>query len=77
MKPIPGWDARDLATMSLYDLYAASGYRIPLHEPLPVAGDAALDAMATQQLDEAASELHTLLNTPLAEIFPPVARSNA
>src|SRR5580765_962045 len=69
--------ARDLATMSLYDLYATTGYRIPLHEPLPVAGDAALDAMATQQLDEAASELHTLLNTPLAEIFPPVARSNA
>ena len=68
--------AHDLATMSLYDLYAASGYRIPLHEPLPAAGDAALDAAATQKLDEAASELRTLLNKPLAEIFSPIARSN-
>jgi membrane protein len=69
--------ARDLVSMSLYDLYAATGYRIPLHEPLPVAGDAALDAAATQKLDVAAGELRATLNTPLSEIFPSVARSNA
>ena len=68
--------ARDLASMSLYDLYAATGYRIPLNEPLPVAGDAALDAIATDKLGEAAQELRTTLDTPLAEIFPAAARSN-
>ncbi len=67
---------RDLTSMSLYDLYAASGYRIPLGEPLPVAGDIALDAVATQTLHAAASDLRTRLEVPLAEIFPPVARSN-
>jgi hypothetical protein len=44
---------------------------------LPVAGDAALDAAATQKLDVAAGELRATLNTPLSEIFPSVARSNA
>ena len=69
--------ARDLASMSLYDFYSATGYRIPLHEPLPVAGESELDAAATQKLEETAGELRTQLNVPLAEIFPPVARSKA
>ncbi|MBS0568537.1 MAG: YihY family inner membrane protein [Proteobacteria bacterium] len=68
--------ARDLATVSLYELYAASGYRIPLHEPLPVAGDVALDALATGKLGAAADELRATLDTPLAEIFPAGTRSN-
>ena len=63
--------------MSLYDLYAASGYRIPLHEPLPIAGDLALDALATGKLGEAANELRATLDTPLDEIFPAAVRSNA
>jgi membrane protein len=69
--------ARDLAAMSLYELYAATGYCVPLHEPLPVAGDVALDAVATDKLGEAARELRTTLDTPLAEIFPAAMRSNA
>ena len=68
--------ARDLSSVSLYDLYAATGYRIPVHEPLPVAGDTALDAVATEKLGEAAGELRATLQPSLAEIFPPVARSN-
>ncbi|HEX7915015.1 YihY family inner membrane protein, partial [Rudaea sp.] len=69
--------ARDLATTSLYDLYAASGYRIPLHEPLPVTGDVSLDAAATSKLGEAANGVRATLDTPLAEIFPATVRSNA
>lgn len=69
--------ARDLTTMSLYDLYATTGYRIPLHDPLPISGEAALDSEATQKLHEAACELRAQLNMPLSEIFPPIARSKA
>jgi membrane protein len=68
--------ARDLASMSLYDLYAATGYRIPLHEPLPANGGAVPDEVATRALDAAADRLRANLEMPLAEIFPPPARSN-
>jgi membrane protein len=66
---------RDLSSMSLYELYAASGYRIPLHEPLPVAGDIALDAMATEKLGAAGKDLRATLDTPLSEIFSAAGRS--
>ena len=69
--------ARDLASMSLYDLYVDTGYRIPLHAPLPDGRDGATDATATQHLDLAARDLRAALAVPLSEIFPPVARSDA
>ena len=68
--------ARDLASMSLYDLYADSGYRIPQHEPLPGGRDGVVDAAATERLDAASRDLRTLLAVPLSEIFPPVGRSD-
>lgn len=69
--------ARDLASMSLYDLYAGSGYRIPLGEPLPAGRDGVPDATATLQLDAAARDLRAALAAPLSEIFPPLPRSDA
>jgi membrane protein len=63
--------ARDLASMSLYDLYISTGYRIPVHEPLPAGRDGVPDAAATQRLDVAAGELRSALAAPLGEIFPP------
>lgn len=68
--------ARDLGSMSLYDLYVDTGYRIPLHEPLPAGRDGALDAAATLRLDLAARDLRAALAAPLSEIFPAPARSD-
>jgi membrane protein len=69
--------ARDLASISLYDLYVDSGYRIPLQEPLPEGRDGVPDALATQRLAEAARGLRASLATPLSEIFPAAGRSDA
>lgn len=68
--------ARDLDSMSLYDLYVDTGYRLPLHAPLPDGRGGATDAIATQHLDLAARDLRAALAAPLSEIFPPVARSD-
>ncbi len=69
--------ARDLAVVSLYDLYAGSRYRIPLGEPLPAGRDGVPDATATLRLDAAARNLRANLGVPLSEIFPPLPRSDA
>ncbi|MGH8123510.1 MAG: hypothetical protein ACREPT_12155, partial [Rudaea sp.] len=68
--------ARDLGSMSLYDLYVDTGYRIPLYAPLPDGRDAAPDAAATLRLDLAARELRAALAAPLSEIFPAPSRSD-
>jgi len=66
---------RDLASVTLYDLYAQSAYRLPTGPPLPDS-EQALDAGATRMLDAAIASLHDRLNMPLSEIFPLDARSN-
>ncbi|MEP6484507.1 MAG: YihY family inner membrane protein [Rudaea sp.] len=66
---------RDLASVSLYDIYAACDYRLPLGNPLPVTADSPSDAEATALLGKAAFDARMALAVPLAEIFSPHARS--
>jgi membrane protein len=68
--------ARDLGSMTFYDLYAQSGYRVPVHEPLPAGSDGIPDALATQVLASADEDLRKLLGRPLSEIFPLLPRSD-
>jgi membrane protein len=60
--------SRDLQTLSLYDLYALSGYPLPRGEPLQ-GGDALADALATRVLADAQTDLRAILGLPLSEIF--------
>ena len=66
--------SRDLSALTLYDLFAASTYRLPLGE-LPAGADATL-AGATRALAAARAALRKALDVALAEIFPPPARSD-
>jgi membrane protein len=69
-----GWLlSRDLATLTLYDLYAASGYRIPPGRAAP--DDDEAGARAMQALAAAQQALRGTLAVALAEIFPPPPRS--
>jgi hypothetical protein len=67
---------RDLATTTLYDLYAGSDYRLPSGMPLPGSDGAAPDAFAARRLDEVIAELRERMKVPLSEIFPAQPRSN-
>ncbi len=67
---------RDLATTTLYDLYAGSDYRLPTGAPLPGNGGDAPDADAARRLDEVIAELRERMKVPLSEIFPAPPRSN-
>jgi len=67
------WLSRDLQTLTLYDFYAASGYRLPLGEPLP--GDEQIDARGGQALAAADSALRKSLGIALREILAPPERS--
>jgi len=67
---------RDLATTTLYDLYAGSDYRLPSGMPLPGSDGAAPDALAARRLDEVIAELRERMKVPLSEIFPAPPRSN-
>ena len=67
------WLSRDLQTLTLYDFYAASGYRLPLGEPLP--GDDKIDDRGGQALAAANSEVRKSLGIALSEILAPPARS--
>jgi len=67
---------RDLATTTLYDLYAGSDYRLPSGMPLPGSDGDAPDAFAARRLDEVIAELRERMKVPLSEIFPPPPRSN-
>lgn len=64
--------SRDLQTLTLYDLYAASGYRLPLVES--PASDAT-GKCGAQALAAARNELRRSLDIALSEIFPPPPRS--
>jgi membrane protein len=66
--------SRDLNTLTLYEFYAASGYRLPLGEPLP--GDEKIDARGEKALATANSELRKSLAVSLSEIFAPPPRSD-
>jgi len=66
---------RDLASVSLYDIYAACDYRLPLGDGLPVTADSPSDIEATALLETAASNARVVLAVPLLEIFSPSARS--
>jgi membrane protein len=71
-----GWVlARDLSSMTLYDLYRRSGYRLPSGEAPPDT-ELALDAPAARVLEAAQTQLHDKLDVPLSEIFPAPARSD-
>jgi membrane protein len=67
---------RDLATATLYDLYAGSDYRLPSGAPLPGSAGQAPDAVASRRLDQVMAELRERMNVPLSEIFPAPPRSN-
>ena len=60
---------RDLTSVSLYDIYAACDYRLPLGNPLPLTADSPSDAEATALLGKAAFDTRTALAIPLAEVF--------
>ena len=66
---------RDLTSVSLYDIYAACDYRLPLGDGLPVTGDSPSDIEATTLLANVAGDARTALNVPLAEIFSAERRS--
>lgn len=68
---------RDLATVTLYDIYAASGYRVPLGESLPGEAATAQDTVAAATIERAAIGLRNAMDMPLSEIFPPPVRSQA
>jgi len=63
--------SRDLRTLTLYDLYAASGYRLPLDELPP----GVVDARGAHALAAAQGALRKTLDVALAEIFPAPVRS--
>ncbi len=66
---------RDLTSVTLYDIYAACDYRLPLGSGLPVTGDSPSDAEATALLESAAADARKALTIPLAEIFSSQERS--
>jgi membrane protein len=68
--------SRDLKSLSLYDLYAISGYALPLGEPLP-GGDAESDMLATRVLATTQADVRLALGIPLSEIFPAPQRSDS
>lgn len=61
----------DPATTTLYDVYAACDYRLPVGAPLP--GE---EANATQLLESVNAAVRERLDRPLSEIFSPEVRSN-
>lgn len=71
-----GWVlARDLNSMTLYDLYRQSGYRLPTNDARSE-GELGLDAPASRVLETARTSLHNRLDVPLSEIFPAPERSD-
>src|SRR5262249_28303443 len=66
---------RDLSSVSLYDIYAACDYRLPLGDALPVTPDSPSDTEATRLLGAAAVDVKNILTAPLSEIFSATARS--
>jgi membrane protein len=68
---------RDLASVSLYDIYSASGYRLPLADSLPPGLSAGRDAGAAVLIGRASAGLQNVMNVPLSEIFPVPVRSKA
>jgi len=66
---------RDLSSVSLYDIYAACDYRLPLGDALPVTPDSPEDTEATRLLGAAAVDVKEILATPLSEIFSANVRS--
>ncbi|HEX6832430.1 MAG TPA: YihY family inner membrane protein [Rudaea sp.] len=70
-----GWAlTRDLDSMSLFDLYAQTGYHLPLGSPMPGRTDG--DALADSALSNARLGVRAALDRPLREIFSAGARSN-
>ena len=69
---------RDPASTTLFDLYAATNYRLPLLDvPLGDGVPVAEAAVTSLPLNTAAADLRRLWNLPIGEIFPPGARSEA
>jgi membrane protein len=67
--------ARDLASVTLYDVYCASDYRLPRATTLPAGGIAELDHVAAALMSRAGDGLRSAMQVPLSEIFPTPERS--
>jgi len=68
--------ARNLSAVTLYDIYLASGYRLPSANRLPLAGTGTDDKRAVDLVERGAQDVRKLLNVPLSEIFPVTPRSD-
>ncbi len=66
---------RDLSSVTLYDIYAACDYRLPLGDALPVTTDSPSDSEATRLLGAASADAKNILTVPLSEIFSAKERS--
>lgn len=66
---------RDVATTTLYDLYAACNYRLPLHDAWPAEVPEGATGAAALPLQFASAELRRIWNLPIGEMFQPQARS--
>lgn len=67
---------RNLSSLDLYSLYAASGCRLPLSKPLLKSSCDAPDAPAVALVERCAEALRNQMSVPLSEIFPPPSRSD-
>ncbi len=67
---------RNLAAVTLYDIYVASGYRLPTNNSLPAPGTVTGDKLAVELLEHGAQDVRKRLGVPLSEIFPASRRSD-
>jgi membrane protein len=67
---------RDVATTTLFELYAACNYRLPLQDDLPAPSMEDETGAGGLPLEYAAAELRRLWNLPIGEMFPAPARSD-
>jgi membrane protein len=67
--------ARSLDSVTLFDLYAAGLYRLPLSEAPQQSASCRLPAQLSRVIVDVANDLHTALDVPLIEIFPAPGRS--
>lgn len=69
--------ARSLDSVTLFDLYAAGLYRLPLTEAPEQSANCRLPEPLRRVISDVANDLHTALDVPLIEIFPAPGRSAA
>lgn len=67
---------RNLAAVTLYDIYLASGYALPRSANLPASSHRAADQQAVELVERGAQDVRKRLDVPLSEIFPASTRSD-